>query len=156
MSNDIKTGTIQITGLAELTRRLEEFPDRIAKNMLSGAIRAGAVIIQKEARQLVPASAEAHYLGKGSKKVLIQPGELKRKGIKVRLAPRKSRDVPITYWVYVSRRNWYWRFVEFGTSKRGARPFMRPAFESHKSKALEAIRSYLSARIFVETMLGRY
>jgi HK97 gp10 family phage protein len=152
---DIKTGTIQITGLAELTRRLEQFPDKIAKNMLGGAIRAGAVIIQKEARNLVPVSAEAHFLGKGSRKVLIQPGELKRKGIKVRLAPRKSRDVPITYWVYVSRKLWYWRFVEFGTSKMSSRPFMRPAFDTQKQKALETIRSYLSARIFVETMLGR-
>jgi HK97 gp10 family phage protein len=153
VQQDIKTGTVQIFGLAELTRRLEEFPDKIAKNMLSGAIRAGAVVIQKEARQLCPVSAEAHYLGRGSKKVLIQPGELKRKGIKVRLAPRKSRDVPITYWVYVSKKYWYWRFVELGTSKMSRKSFMRPAFDTQKQKALESIRSYLSARIFVETMM---
>ena len=29
----------------------------------------------------------------------------------------------------------YWRFVEFGTSKMPAKPFMRPAFEQSKEKA---------------------
>ncbi len=145
--NDIKTGTISITGLAELGKRLLAFPDKLAANILKGAIRAGAVVIQKEARQLAPASAEAHYLGKGSKRVLIQPGELKAKGIRVRLAPRKKRDVPIEYWVYVSRRNWYWKFLEFGTSKMAAQPFMRPGYENRKLEAVERIREYLAARI---------
>lgn len=145
--NDIKMGTIQITGLADLEKRLQEFPDKLAKNILAGAIRAGAVVIQNEARQLAPASAEAHYLGKGKSRVLIQPGELKKKGIKVRLAPKKSRTLPITYWVYVSKRNWYWKFVEFSTSKMAAKPFMRPAFESKKVEATERIREYLAARI---------
>jgi HK97 gp10 family phage protein len=152
--NDIKIGTVSITGLAELERRLLDFPDKIARNILGGAIRAGAVVIQKEARQLAPASAEAHWVGKkGTKnRVLIQPGELKRKAIKVRLAPRKKRTVPIEYWVYVARRNWYWRFPEFGTSKRSAQPFMRPAFESRKEAAVERIREYLAARIEKEAV----
>lgn len=143
---DIKTGTIQITGLADLEKRLLDFPDKIARNILAGAIRAGAVVIQKEARQLAPMSTEAHKLGKGSKAVEIQPGSL-RKGIRVRLAPRKSRDFPITYWVYVSKKLWYWKFVEFSTKNWSGKPFMRPAFDSHKEAAVERIREYLAARI---------
>lgn len=143
---DIKTGTISITGLADLEKRLLDFPDKIARNILAGAIRAGAVVIQNEARQIVPVSSEAHYLGKGSKRVEITPGSLK-KGIKVRLAPRKSRTMPITYWVYVSKKLYYWKFVEFGTAKMSATPFMRPSFESKKAEAVERIKEYLSARI---------
>jgi len=144
--NDIRTGTVQITGLADLEKRLLAFPDKIAKNILGGAIRAGAVVIQKEARHKASVSAEPHYLGKGSKRVLIQPGTL-RKSIRVRLAPRKSRSVPIEYWVYVSRKIWSWKFVEFGTSKMAAKPFLRPAFDGFKEAALEKIREYLAARI---------
>lgn len=144
--NDIKTGTISITGLADLERRLLDFPDKLARNILAGAIRAGAVVVQKEARGIAPASDEPHRLGKGSKAVTIQPGTL-RKNIKVRLAPKKSRTVPITYWVYVSKKIWYWRFVEFGTSKMAGRPFMRPAFEARKVEAVERVREYLAARI---------
>ena len=146
---DIKTGTISITGLADLEKRLLDFPDKVVRNILAGAIRAGAVVIQGEARSIAPESAEAHYLGKKGRKsyTLIQPGELKRKGIKVRQAPRKSRTQPVEYWVYVSKRNWYWKFLEFGTSKMSARPFMRPGFEAKKTEAVERIREYLSARI---------
>lgn len=144
--SDIKTGTISITGLSDLEKKLDQFSDRIAKNILSGAIRAGAVVIQKEARRFAPQSDKEHQLGKGTKSVIIKPGSLK-KAIKVRVAPRKSRTVPITYWVYVSSKMWYWKFVEFGTSKMDSKPFMRPAFDAYKSDALEAIRSYLDARI---------
>lgn len=31
---------------------------------------------------------------------------------------------------------YYWKFVEFGTAKMRARPFLRPAFESHKHAAV--------------------
>jgi len=144
--SDIRTGSIQITGLADLEKRLLAFPDKLAANILGGAIRAGAVVIQKEARAKAPMSDEPHYLGKGSKRVLIQPGTL-RKSIRVKKAPRKSRSVPIEYWVYVSKRTWYWKFKEFGTSNMPASPFMRPAFEAMKVKAVEAIRTYLAARI---------
>lgn len=146
--NDIKAGTISITGLAELEKRLLDFPDKIARNILAGAIRAGAVVIQREARDRAPQSSEAHYLGKKGQKsyALIQPGSLK-KGVKVRLAPRKSRERPIEYWVYVSSKIWYWKFVEFGTSKMAGKPFMRPAFEGMKELAVDRIRDYLDARI---------
>ncbi len=173
--NDIKTGEIRITGLADLEKRLLDFSDRLASNILSGAMRAGAVVIQKEARQLAPADAEAHWLGKKGNKsrTLIQPGELKEKAIKVRRVGYKNRDA-ITYCIYVSKRNWYWKFVEFGhvivAGKArtrhekehnighggyvAARPFMRPAFEAKKAEALEAIKEYLSARIDKEAANG--
>lgn len=146
---DIKTGSVTVTGLSELERQLEQFTDRVAKNIMTGALRAGAVVIQREARQRCPVGREEHWLGKkgGKGRVLINPGELKRKGIKVRVAPRKSRSVPVEYWVYVSKRYWYWRFLEFGTAKMSSRPFLRPAFEAMKERAAVAIRDYLGARI---------
>src|SRR5665647_1324023 len=143
---DIKTGTIAISGLSDLEKALEAFPDKIARNILSGAIRAGAVVFQNEARRRAPVSGQEHMMGRKGKRVMVQPGNL-RKNIKVRLAPRKSRDVPIEYWTYVSKKAWYWIFTEFGTRKMSARPFMRPAFESRKQEALERIREYLAARI---------
>lgn len=155
MSN-IGSGNITITGLAELEKRLKELPDKLAKNVLRGAVRAGAVVIQKEAKNLCPAGAEEHYLGKGSKRVLIKPGELKRKGIKVRSAPRKESKFSIEYWVYVSKKFWHWKFLEFGTVKMARRSFLRPAFDSQKQKATEAIRDYMAARIDKEVAkLGR-
>ena len=42
---------------------------------------------------------------------------------------------------------YYGAFVEFGTSKMAARPFMRPAFETRRDYAIEAMRAYLAERI---------
>ena len=47
----------------------------------------------------------------------------------------------------LSQDAWYWRFVEFGTVKMPARPFLRPAFEGKKREAVQAIKTRLSERI---------
>jgi len=39
------------------------------------------------------------------------------------------------------------RFLEFGTSKMGAKPFMTPAFESEKQHALEKIIEVLKEKL---------
>ena len=41
----------------------------------------------------------------------------------------------------------YWMFLEFGTEKMAARPFLRPAFESRKEEALAVITAELNAGI---------
>ncbi|NCQ29162.1 MAG: hypothetical protein GW802_17310, partial [Armatimonadetes bacterium] len=40
-----------------------------------------------------------------------------------------------------------WRFIEFGTSKMPAKPFLRPAFEGQKENAVKAIGAKLDERI---------
>lgn len=50
----------------------------------------------------------------------------------------------------------YWRFVEFGTATMRARPFLRPAFESHKRQAVDAAIKYFRERVQLEiAKLGR-
>jgi len=160
---DIKTGTIQITGLADLEKRLRGLSDKLAKNVLRGAVRAGAAVIQKEAKARVPVAAKAHLLKSYRSKLFknykakkygtwIRPGNLKR-NIKVRPNKEISRG-KITYYVYVSdfdKTTYYWKFLEFGTSKmkaaNGGSGFMRPAFDTQKEAATTAIRDYMAKRI---------
>lgn len=47
-------GMVQIHGLAELQRTLDQLPAKIEANVLRGALRAGANVIANEARRLVP------------------------------------------------------------------------------------------------------
>lgn len=42
---------------------------------------------------------------------------------------------------------YYWKFVEFGTSRMAAKPFMRPAFDSRVQDALEVMRAKLAEKI---------
>lgn len=39
---------------------------------------------------------------------------------------------------------YYWHFVEFGTQKSKAQPFLRPAFESHKSETVSTFSAKLA------------
>lgn len=41
----------------------------------------------------------------------------------------------------------YWRFIEFGTSKMPAQPFMRPAFDATKQAARAAIKAKLAEKL---------
>lgn len=42
---------------------------------------------------------------------------------------------------------WYWRLVEFGTEKTGAKPFMRPALANHTDKATNVFLTEYSKSI---------
>mgnify|MGYP000561918945 CR=1 FL=1 len=45
----------------------------------------------------------------------------------------------------------YWSFLEFGTSKMAARPFMRPAFDTKKFVALKTIEGRMRREVAAET-----
>jgi HK97 gp10 family phage protein len=139
--------TPNLTGFKELAAALRELPQRVAKNGLRSAVGAGAAVIRKEARVRAPKDT-----GELAKDVMIkrerdtQGGNLfvarysvfVLSGKKSRLKGKK-RDV--------QRDSFYWRFVEFGTSKMAARPFMRPAYEGQKEAAVTAIGEKLDQRI---------
>jgi len=156
--NDVNSGNIQIEGLRALERRLFEFPDKLAKNILGGALKEGGKIIQKEARLNVHDSLKPHLLKSyasatfkkfDSKKmgVWITPGNL-RKMIRVKVDKTGSRGYKVSYEVYVKNKEaWYWKFVELGTSKMPAQSFIRRAFESEKEFAVGTIKQYILARI---------
>lgn len=160
--NDVKLGNIQIDGLRALEERLLKYPDKFVKNVLSGAMKEGAKVIQNRAKDYAPISLAPHILKSyasamfkkfDSKKmgVWILPGNLKRM-IRVKVDKSGSRGYKISYEVYVKNKEaWYFKFVEFGTSKmqavNGGKGFMRPAFEDMKEFAVEAIKEYIIARL---------
>lgn len=165
---DIRTSNVAISGMADLERALLGLSDRLAKNVMFGAMRAGAVVIQRAAKEKCPVSAEAHWLGKkGSKsRILVKPGELKKKGIRVKRLKRGQGATSIAVAAYVSSRYWYGKFVEYGHAIVGkkrtraqrkagtgasghvpANPFMRPAWDENKERALAAAGKYLAERI---------
>ena len=159
---DVKVGNIQIDGLRALEERLLQFSDKLAKNILSGAIREGAKIIQKRAKEYAPVSVAPHILRSYKsglfKKfestrmgVWVLPGNLRRM-IRIKVDRSQSRGYKISYEIYVKNKEaWYFKFVEFGTSKmqaaNGGKGFMRPAFEDMKEHATRVIKDYILARI---------
>lgn len=150
--NDIKTETISINGLSDLEKNMMDLPDRIARNVLVGATRAGANVIRDEAR-LRSRVAETTLIKKfKGQKVEVKPGFMKKK---IAAWRTKRTKYPVTFNVGVAGYKdrfsrlfaFWWRFLEFGTSKMAASPFVRPAFEAKKQAAVERFRDYGAKRI---------
>jgi len=146
---------VHVSGLKELNDALKQLPERIARNALRGGVYAGAKVVQGEAKLKAP-----RYTGPVSQGH-PPPGTLQR-SIIMKQIPEQSSLYKQTFYVTVrqgkqyrnqgkkgnlSQDAFYWRFVEFGTAKMSARPFLRPAFEAKKQEAVEAIKNYLGPRI---------
>lgn len=120
-----------VLGLDEVLKKLKKLPERVQKNVISGAIRASAKPIIKEVKALVPKDSGTLQKSIGVKK-------------------RRSKDKNIIHFSVapLSRKNgWYGRFVEFGTSKTSAKPFMRPAIERTANETVKVAQEYMKKRI---------
>jgi HK97 gp10 family phage protein len=149
---------VRIEGLAQLERALRELPQRIANRGLRAAVYAGAKVVRDEARERAPRAAQS--LGPNQP----PPGTLRRSLI-MKHARELSGGGRQTFYVLVrhgkkyrkqgkkgnlSQDAWYWRFVEFGTRKMRARPFLRSALEVRRREAANAIKARLAQRIEIE------
>ena len=147
--------TVHIDGLKELDQALQQLPDRLARNGLRASVYAGAKVVRDEAKLRAPKAVQA--LGKDQP----PPGTLKRSVIMKQIRELSGQDRQ-TFFVTVrhgkkhrkqgkkgnlSQDAWYWRFIEFGTRKMAARPFLRPALDSKRVEAAMAMKKRLQERI---------
>lgn len=130
--------TVKLTGFKELADQLRELGREISEKALKSAVRAAAVEVKKEAQRILAPSNKTGTLSRSiyvaidkerstpSKKVYVVGW---RKGLRYRETGKKK----------VNRDGYYGLFVEFGTAKMAARPFIRPAFEKKKTDAVDII-----------------
>ena len=134
--------TVQLTGFTELAAALRELPQRVAKNALRSAVNAGATEIRKQVRLNAPVDTGLLKKNIFQKQIREASGPTKQTfAVGVRQGNARNKDGSKKELPY------YWRFIEFGTSKLPAKPFVRPAFEAKKEDAVEAIKNKLDERI---------
>jgi HK97 gp10 family phage protein len=130
-----------IAGIPEVQKAFRELPNTLAKKVIRQALRAGMKVIKNEAVKLAPKKSRKSKKTKNLKRT----GAL-RKAIKVRAVVRKRNVIGIDLKVgdgdFLGK-TFYAAFVEFGTSRMPAHPFMRPAFESKKSEASAIIKQLI-------------
>ena len=145
---------MKLDGFKELAAAMRELGPRVARNALRSAVSNGAAVIRDEAKVLAPMSVPGEKSAKQS-----PPGTLKR-AIAIK-RDRDSRDVfAAKYSVFVRSAGnakgvkaygrldaFYAKFLEFGTSKMAARPFLRPALDHKKEAAVAAIGARLDEKI---------
>jgi HK97 gp10 family phage protein len=147
--------TRNVKGADQICANLRSMTETLRKRLLRKSVVAGAYVVRDAARSKAP----------------VRTGRL-RDAIIIKLIPERTNKWQVTYYV-VARSGkrfqnirvrfrdgaefgvrkysyrayngdaFYWRFVEFGTARMSAQPFMRPAFAQNKEKALGLITLYL-------------
>lgn len=145
---------MQLQGFKELAAALREMPEKIAEKVLRSAVASGASEVKKEVVRRAPTLSGALKVNVFFKRertetsqrqvyiVGVKRGQAKyaktKKNVRLGRAGKTYNNDGGTF---------YWKFAEFGTSRQPAKPFVRPAFESQKNKAIERIRERLDAGI---------
>ena len=133
------TGQSDLRGAAELARLLDAMPRKLSKVLLVRALRKGAQRLQREMRSRAPKRSDAQT------KAGRKPGHLRR-NIRVRSAQGRGDSAPAVD-VYLSKGAFYGKFLEFGTSRQPARPWMRPAYDAEIQAAIDDISAQLGKEV---------
>jgi HK97 gp10 family phage protein len=147
--------SMKVEGLRELNKALQELPLQVRGRPLRSATQKAAAVIRNEARARVPVdtgllkreiitSRSRRQSGEGRETYSIMVKQLTKKYADTK-ANRRNKRVNKKY--KVEGLAYYWRFIEFGTSKMAARPFLRKAFETKQREAVEVLRKALGDAI---------
>lgn len=140
---------ITITGLNELGQRLKIFSDTVANKITKEAARETIKVFRDELKVqmgLNYKNIKAHWLGRGEKRVLLQPGNLMR-SVRFKYIKNMPKGT-VRFEVYVKNHNaWYFKFVERGTSKMSANPVLRKTFESKLAEATQVFKDTVQRAI---------
>ena len=121
--------SVHIAGLESLGKSLRALPKKVEGKIVRTAMRNGTKLVADATKKAAP-------VDKGTLKKSFAVRALKRK--KGRVGNRvtmKNVDKLVTITKKTRVRYFYPAVLEYGTEKRVAHPFMRPAFEQTAPKA---------------------
>lgn len=123
-----------LTGDKQLAAALRALPDRLQRGALRTAARRAGGVVRAEMRRRAP----------------VDTGFLRRQ-IKTRSIQRNRRGI-VGVTVGASARDYtgqafYASFIEYGTSRMPARPFLRPAFTAARGRAEAIFAEELRAQL---------
>ena len=145
MADDVRV-SYEIVGLKELMKALEDLGSEVAGKHVAPALRMGTKPVLQTAQNDAPVSDHEDTPE-------FPPGRLRRAlRIKKMTRPTKSSE---TYFVEIKPGKtrddpdgaWYGHFVELGTVKMAARPFLRNALEKNRRHSIEVFKREIAKRI---------
>lgn len=148
-------GEVKVEGFKELADKLRATTPALRKRVLRNALAAGARVVRDEAKRNAPVlsgSMKAPYRQPGTVRnaIRVRTSKVARRagdvGVFVNVVPAKGAKYKTTttrlFGIKLKQRSlvrasqrgaksptdpFYWRFLEFGTSKMRARSFLQPA-----------------------------
>lgn len=147
--------TVKIEGLKELDQALGKLKEDLRGKALYSALHFAVNPMLKEAKAKAAQAPEPHEMEYGGGTVTVKPGLLKSSLKKRRLTRREHAqgNYSAAVGIVISKKNpqklypRYWHFLERGTSKMSATPFLRPAFDHNKDEAVHRFKKKLGERI---------
>lgn len=107
-----------------LARRFAALERNAQSRILAGAVTAGAEVIRQEAERLAP--RDPRTSDHAAEQIKHQQGRVTRTEATAEIG-------------YDKRKAWYLRFQELGTKHHRAQPHLRPAMDTKKGEAANAV-----------------
>lgn len=114
---------VEFKGFDELSAKLKALGNAISEDILEAAVKAGARIARDEAERRAPRSTRVkeHM----ADNIVVTTVEKSGVHCAVKIEPRPKF--------------FYWRFLEYGTSKMDAKSFLRPAVDEKRDDIVAEI-----------------
>lgn len=135
--------TFTVENPEALTSALRALENIASEQVLRQAAVAGARVIFAEVKLRAPVGNQSWEGAKQQR----YPGYL-RERILIAYDKAQSLEGKIaSYIVTWSREAFYGRFIEYGSSRMAAQPFLRPGYEAKKAAAAEAVDGVIQAKV---------
>lgn len=134
--------TKQLEGFAELSAQLKELGEKAGGRVLRAAVTSAALPALNAIKAAAPVGDRVHKTFKGR---LVAPGFLSRN---LRRKTLKTQDTGrAIVLIGPLSEAFYAKFLEAGTTKMSARPFMEPMFDAANPAMIARLREQLKKGI---------
>jgi len=129
---------IEVKFSKDLTAALEKYEKRVKQQALLSGVAKAAEVIYEEVR-LNASRGGPSFPDR-------QSGDLEEAVYRAYIPERSTDDRKVYVVAARNKGAFYWRFLEFGTSRMPAQPFVRPA-TAHLNRALDAGKDRMAQRL---------
>lgn len=148
--------TLKVEGLRQLGEKFAKLDEKTQKKVIRSAVRKSAALVRDFAKshhsnwQNQTGSLEAAISTRRATKE-SRPGlevwvlgVFKTRSRAGKNTSRLSKDGKV---IQLTALPYYWKFLEYGTVKMTARPFLRPALDANKQKASDKMAEVLAEEL---------
>ncbi|WP_322092814.1 HK97-gp10 family putative phage morphogenesis protein [Paraburkholderia bannensis] len=144
---------IEVQGWKQIEAFLKTLPDQVASKMLYDSLMAGAKPISDQAKANIRQLFGSSVRYTGTLEKAIARGRTRRTryaarvDVKLRRAKNNGKTIKGNVTKPYGDDAFYGRFLEFGTSKMAAKPFLLPAATARRGQSIDRFNKTLMQRM---------